>query len=346
MDFSVLADRDCLVALAAVVLCSDRGVAAHKMGYDYGGIAHLTAKGAAGQTGLSQAASWRALRRLEEAGLIIARDGDDDAWRASAGIFAGGGGASPEPGQDIVPETAGAGTEIVGALPSKPLPPPVAALMEQFGMTEADVLALAMSSPAEDFSIPGEVHVGGRRVLRQELPRLEKSAATTVHTVKASLHGAKPPVWRRLELPSGLPLDMIHEVMQIAFAWHGYHLHQFETACGAFGRPDDDGDWGFEEVGDESSVALVQVAAEEKAKIVYVYDFGDDWRHDIVVEKITPALPGVAYPRCTGGRGWAPEEDSGGIWAHNEAVAAAGPVVPFTPAVLSALSELGARRPR
>ena len=87
-------------------------------------------------------------------------------------------------------------------------------------------------------------------------------------------------------------------------------------------------------------MALAQVAAEEKAKIVYVYDFGDDWRHDIVVEKITPALPGVTYPRCTGGRGWAPEEDSGGIWAHNEAVAAARTVTPFTPTALGALSEL------
>ena len=339
MDFSVLAGRDCLVAFAAVVLCSDRGVAAHKMGYDYGGIAYLTAKGAAGETGLSQAASGRALRRLEEAGLIIG-NGDGDAWRTSAGICGTRGDASPEPGQGIVPETAGAGTEIEVALPGKPLPPPVAALMEQFGMTEADVLALAMSGPAEDSSFPDEVYVGGRRVPRQKLPRLKKSAATTVHTVRASLHGAKPPVWRRLELPSDLTLDMVHAVMQIAFAWHGYHLHQFETACGAFGRPDDDGDRGFEEVGDESAAALAQVAAEEKAKIVYVYDFGDDWRHDIVVEKITPALPGVPYPRCTGGRGWAPEEDSGGIWAHNETVAATGQVMPFTPTALGALSKL------
>ncbi|HWG62851.1 MAG TPA: hypothetical protein VG253_14200 [Streptosporangiaceae bacterium] len=47
----------------------------------------------------------------------------------------------------------------------------------------------------------------------------------------------------QLELPSELTLDMVHEVVQIAFAWHGYHLHQFETACGSFGRPDGDGDW-------------------------------------------------------------------------------------------------------
>ncbi len=63
MDFSVLADRDCLVAFAAVVLCSDRGVEAHNMGYSCGGVSHITAKGAAGRTGLSQAAAGRALRR-------------------------------------------------------------------------------------------------------------------------------------------------------------------------------------------------------------------------------------------------------------------------------------------
>jgi hypothetical protein len=90
----VLAGRDCLVAFAAVVLCSDRGVEAHTMGYDHGGIAHLTVKGAAGRTGLSQAASGRALRRLEEGGLIVS-NGDGDACRNSAGIFTGTGDASP-----------------------------------------------------------------------------------------------------------------------------------------------------------------------------------------------------------------------------------------------------------
>lgn len=161
-----------------------------------------------------------------------------------------------------------------------------------------------------------QTFVGGKRVVTQKLPRLPKQAATTVHRVKVSLHGSKPPVWRRIEIPSAMRLDQVHEVMQVAFDWHGYHLHAFETFCGEFGAPDDDDDWSDRK--DESTAALAQVAAAEKAKVVYSYDFGDDWRHDIVVEKITPAEPGVAYPRCTGGRRQAPPEDCGGIWAFNE----------------------------
>ena len=158
--------------------------------------------------------------------------------------------------------------------------------------------------------------VGGKRVAVQELPSLPKQAATTVHRVKVTLHGARPPIWRRIEFPSAMRLDLVHAVIQVAFDWHGLHLHAFETICGEFGAPDDDDDWA--ERKDEATAALAQVATAEKAKVVYVYDFGDDWRHDIVVEKIAPAEPGVAYPRCIGGRREVPPEGCGGIWAFNE----------------------------
>jgi hypothetical protein len=62
-----------------------------------------------------------------------------------------------------------------------------------------------------------ETFIGGKRVVKQELPRLPKWAQDSVHVVKVNLHGAKPPVWRRLEIPSFTPLDLVHEVLQIAF---------------------------------------------------------------------------------------------------------------------------------
>lgn len=195
-------------------------------------------------------------------------------------------------------------------------------LLAQAGDSFADRLAQELDR---------QTFVGGRRVVKQKLPRLPKQAATTVHVIKVNLYGAKPPVWRRLEIPSAMTLDQVHEVLQVAFRWDNYHLHGFETVYGEFGDPSHDDEW--TQRGDESRVALAQVAAEKKAKVVYTYDFGDDWRHDLVVEDIVPASPGVAYPRCTAGRGEAPAEDSGGIWAFNEERALeGGPGGSFDPA--------------
>ena len=46
---------------------------------------------------------------------------------------------------------------------------------------------------------------------------------------------------------------------------------------------------------------------------MYTYDFGDSWKHAIVVEKVLPPEPGLAYPFCVGGKLQGPPEDCGGI---------------------------------
>ncbi|HLJ98812.1 MAG TPA: plasmid pRiA4b ORF-3 family protein [Streptosporangiaceae bacterium] len=202
-------------------------------------------------------------------------------------------------------------------------------------MSAREMLALLMKAGQEasmaaiEAELANYTYVGGKRVRIQPLPELQADGARTVHRVKVALYGSRPPVWRRLDIPSAMPLDKVHEVLQVAFDWYDLHLHSFETPSGRFGSPGRD-EWGEPDL-DETTAALGQVAGAEKAKVVYVYDFGDDWRHDIVVEKILPATQSVAYPRCITGRGQAPAEDSGGIWAANEATEEAGSAEPFDP---------------
>jgi hypothetical protein len=150
-----------------------------------------------------------------------------------------------------------------------------------------------------------------------KLPAKRPKAAgpAPVYQLKVSLRGAKPPIWRRLLVPADISLARLHAAIGAAFGWHGGHMHVFETGYGEFGRAD-------RELGHraDGSVTLEQVAPAVKDKIRYTYDFGDDWVHDIVVEKVLAPDPSRAYPRCVGGKRAAPPDDCGGIWGYEELV--------------------------
>ena len=51
------------------------------------------------------------------------------------------------------------------------------------------------------------------------------------------------------------------------------------------------------------------------ATMLYTYDFGDDWEHDIVLEKVLPPDPAVGLS-CLAGKGACPPEDCGGAWGY------------------------------
>lgn len=140
-------------------------------------------------------------------------------------------------------------------------------------------------------------------------PRRQRGTAPILR-LRVDLRGAKPPIWRRLEVPADITLARLHEVLLAAFGWNGGHLHVFETDYGEFGSTDPD-------LGHRSDqrVTLEQVASAGR-KITYTYDFGDDWRHVIAVEREVLRAAGVRYPRCTGGRRAGPPDDCGGIWGY------------------------------
>lgn len=134
-----------------------------------------------------------------------------------------------------------------------------------------------------------------------------------IHKIKVTLRGSRPPIWRRLEVPSGITLRRLHDVIQVAFGWQDYHLWVFDTELGRYGVAD-------RELGHRAAAGkkLADVAPVAGGRLAYTYDFGDDWEHDIVVEAVTDGDPGVAYPRCIGGRRAGPPEDCGGVWGYQD----------------------------
>ncbi|MDN5768251.1 MAG: plasmid pRiA4b ORF-3 family protein [Humibacillus sp.] len=139
--------------------------------------------------------------------------------------------------------------------------------------------------------------------------------------VRLDLRGAKPPVWRRLELPGDLTLPRVHDVIQESMGWTDSHLHRFRTGrdhrspyfITAFDL--DEGEDGVL----EDDVRLDQLVSAEGDAIWYEYDFGDGWDHVLKVEKVMRERP--ATVRCLGGRMACPPEDCGGIGGYDDLAA-------------------------
>jgi hypothetical protein len=133
-----------------------------------------------------------------------------------------------------------------------------------------------------------------------------------VYQVKVTLHGAKPPIWRRLRLPASTTLAQLHQVIQVAFGWEDAHLHAFEAGGRRYSRPDFES---WDEAADEGKARLLDVASRPGVRLRYIYDFGDSWRHDLLVEAIR-APDGVGHAVCLTGRRAGPPEDCGGVWGY------------------------------
>lgn len=134
----------------------------------------------------------------------------------------------------------------------------------------------------------------------------------SIYRIKITLENVKPPVWRRIEVPSDTRLPELHRMLQAAMGWEDYHLHRFTAAGAEYGIPNPDFP---DDTKNERSVRLDKIA-EEGDIVHYEYDFGDGWIHALEVEKVLAPEPKVRYPRCTGGARACPPEDCGGAWGY------------------------------
>src|SRR5579859_4084930 len=142
------------------------------------------------------------------------------------------------------------------------------------------------------------------------------SSTSPLYTLHVQLQEIEPPIWRRINVPGQISLFQLHQILQVSMGWNYSHLHEFvvedekQGKTVAYGEPSPEDDYYHQ---DEQRVRLAQIAPCVGSRLLYIYDLGDYWRHDIIVEEIQKISLDEAYPWLLDAERAAPPEDVGGV---------------------------------
>jgi hypothetical protein len=124
---------------------------------------------------------------------------------------------------------------------------------------------------------------------------------------------ANKEVKRQMEIRGDQTLETLHEIIFQAFDRHDEHLYEFQFGKRSFdpdgpnyGIPDPSDE--REGYGDARRTTLDDLGLKNDRVFGYRFDFGDDWFHQIEVERIEEAIPTVTYPRITKRSGKSPPQ--------------------------------------
>lgn len=137
---------------------------------------------------------------------------------------------------------------------------------------------------------------------------------------KIKLDGIKPPIWRRIIIDDDCSFWDLHIAIQNAMGWNDSHLHEFiakdpvsfEQTRITFDCGDMDVYADLCKTLSGSEVKVKNYLPTNK-KFCYIYDFGDNWEHTIIFEKILERSADKKYPICIDGARPCPPEDIGGV---------------------------------
>jgi hypothetical protein len=139
---------------------------------------------------------------------------------------------------------------------------------------------------------------------------------------RITLNYIKPDIWRVIQVPETYSFWDLHIAIQDAMGWQDCHLHEFILNHPSAGKKIRIGIPPEEITDDETMPGWKEKIADYfpggDLSIIYTYDFGDNWRHTITLEKILPREEKQVYPRCIAGERACPPEDCGSIPGYED----------------------------
>lgn len=141
------------------------------------------------------------------------------------------------------------------------------------------------------------------------------------YIIEIQLRNAIIPVWRIVEVNRNTKLHDLHLVIQAAMGWKCAHLYRFVIDGTTYEFPYPDSHNDDEKTGSEDSrkFSLYKLEVKRGDAFRYIYDFGDNWEHDVLVR-------GIGYDSfrmdkgsyCSAGAMACPPEDIGGTHVYNQ----------------------------
>lgn len=134
--------------------------------------------------------------------------------------------------------------------------------------------------------------------------------------LKLRLKRAQPPVWRDIAIPGNATLADLHQYIQRAFGWDNYHLHNFTIGRDIeFAPASEKNESPWREFHDEAKSSVFEVLC-MTTKLLYTYDFGDNWEVEISCKGYYEKEPVPAHCRILKSKGENPPEDCGGVFGY------------------------------
>ncbi len=149
----------------------------------------------------------------------------------------------------------------------------------------------------------------------QEKKKAEEKEPVPIYQFHISLSFSEPLIWRRIRVPGEMTLQQFHRVLQISMGWSGEHNHQFYVGKVFYNSsPSDEHKKSY----NEADYDLHSLEEAIKWCFTYMYDAGDGWEHEIVIEETLPAESGQKLPEVIDGEWACPPEEIGNVHNYEE----------------------------
>jgi len=138
----------------------------------------------------------------------------------------------------------------------------------------------------------------------------------SIYQLKISLVGSRPLIWRRFLVSNDITFKKLHSIIQVVMGWYDYHLYEFIIDGTSITDPETIAESFDKDAIDCETTKICEFIKYEKQKILYIYDFGDGWEHNITVEKILSDNTELEHSICLDGKLSCPPEDCGGLGGY------------------------------